>query len=84
MLFSSSIGEDILKKCRGFWEQLLCYIYRMQEDEAFKADKPGYQLTSAQKNAFNALVIAVDEMTDRIEEWQSQGSDSQERESQET
>ena len=42
MPFSSFIGEDTLKKYRGFWEQLLCYMYRMQEDEQFEADKPGY------------------------------------------
>ena len=73
MPFSSYIGEDTLKKYRGFWEQLLCYLYRMQEDEQFKADKPGYQLTQAQHDAFDALVRAADEMTDRME------SDSQER-----
>jgi len=37
-------------------------------------------LTRAQQNAFNALVVAVDEMTDRMEERQGQESDSQERE----
>src|SRR5277367_1530952 len=84
MPFSSLMGEDTLKKYRGFWEQLLCYLYRMQEDEAFETDRPGYQLTRAQQDAFNALVIAVDEMTDRMEERQSQERDSQERESQGT
>ena len=64
MPFSSAMGEDTLKKYRGFWEQLLCYIYQMQEDEQFKADRPSYQLTKAQQNAFNALVVAVDEMID--------------------
>jgi hypothetical protein len=68
MPFSSAIGEDTLKKYRGFWEQLLCYMYRMQEDEQFEADRPGYQLTRAQQNAFNALVVAVDEMTDQVED----------------
>ena len=43
-------------------------MYRMQEDEQFKADKLGYQLTRVQQDAFNALVATVDEMTDRIEE----------------
>jgi hypothetical protein len=42
MPFSSFIGEDTLKKYRGFWEQLLCYMYRIQEDKQFEADKPGY------------------------------------------
>jgi hypothetical protein len=41
-------------------------MYRMQEDEQFEADKPGYQLTMAHQNALIALVEAVDEMTDRI------------------
>lgn len=41
-------------------------MYRMQEDEQFEADKPGYQLTMAQQNALTALVEAADEMTDRI------------------
>ena len=67
MPFSSYMGEDTLKKYRGFWEQLLCYLYRMQEDEAFEADKPGYQLTSAQKDAFKALVRAADNRTDKTE-----------------
>jgi len=40
----------------------------MQEDKQFEADRPGYQLTKAQENAFKALVAAADEMTDRIEE----------------
>ena len=91
MPFSSAMGEDTLKKYRGFWEQLLCYMYRMQEDEQFEADRPGYQLTRPQQNAFNALVAAVDDLTDRMEEQRSQEresqttqSDSQERESQAT
>jgi hypothetical protein len=29
MPFNSSMGKDTLKKYRGFWEQLLCYIYQM-------------------------------------------------------
>ena len=77
MPFSSFMGEDTLKKYRGFWEQLLCYLYRMQEDEQFQDDKPGYQLTQPQEDAFNALVRAVDEITDRMEEaeqLESQGS----------
>jgi len=67
MPFSSYMGEDTLKKYRRFWEQLLCYMYRMQEEEAFEADKPGYQLTMTQQNAFNALVAAVDDLTDRTD-----------------
>jgi hypothetical protein len=42
MPFSSDMGDDILKKYCGFWEQLLCYMYRMQEEEVFEADKLGY------------------------------------------
>ena len=80
MPFSSYMGEDTLKKYRGFWEQLLCYLYRMQEDKQFQDNKPGYQLTRAQQDAFNALVEAVDEMTDKMEERQSQERNSQERE----
>ena len=68
MPFNSAIGEDTLKKYCRFWEQLLCYIYRMQEDEQFKTDRLGYQLTKAQENAFKALVAAADEITDKIEE----------------
>jgi len=68
MPFNSSMGEDTLKKYRGFWEQLLCYIYRMQEDEQFEEVRPGYQLTRPQQDAFDALVRAVDDMTDRMEE----------------
>src|SRR5277367_6555500 len=68
MPFSSYMGDDTLKKYRGFWEQLLCYMYRMQEDEAFEADKPGYQLTRTQQNAFKALVAAVDDLTDKVDE----------------
>ena len=68
MPFSSFMGEDTLKKYRGFWEQLLCYTYRMQEDKQFEADKPGYQLTKAQQDAFNALVAVVDKITNKIEE----------------
>ena len=67
MLFSSAIGEDTLKKYYRFWEQLLCYIYRMQEDEQFEEVRPSYQLTQAQQDAFNALVRAADNITDRIE-----------------
>ena len=29
MPFSSDMGDDTLKKYRGFWEQLLCYMYWM-------------------------------------------------------
>jgi len=68
MPFSSYMGEDTLKKYRGFWEQLLCYMYQMQEDEQFEEARPGYQLTQAQQDAFNALVVAVDEMTDQAED----------------
>ena len=68
MPFNSSIGEDTLKKYRGFWEQLLCYIYRMQEDEEFEEVRLGYQLTRPQQDAFDALVRAVDDTTDRMEE----------------
>ena len=67
MPFSSSMGEDTLKKYRGFWEQLLCYTYRMQEDERFQEARPSYQLTRPQQNAFNALVRAADDITDRME-----------------
>jgi hypothetical protein len=45
MPFNSSIGKDTLKKYRGFWEQLLCYMYQMQEDKEFKEVQLGYQLT---------------------------------------
>jgi hypothetical protein len=40
----------------------------MQEDKRFEADKLGYRLTSIQQVAFKALVVAVDEMMDRMEE----------------
>jgi len=82
MPFSSLMGEDTLKKYRGFWEQLLCYTYRMQEDEQFEEVRPSYQLTRPQQNAWNALVRAADDITDQMEEQQGQESDSQERESQ--
>jgi hypothetical protein len=36
MPFSSFMGNDTLTKYRRYWEQLLCYIYRMQEDEDLK------------------------------------------------
>src|SRR5271168_1591496 len=52
----------------------------MQEDKQFQDNKLGYQLTRAQQDAFNALVEAVDEMTDKMEERQSQERNSQERE----
>jgi hypothetical protein len=42
MPFNSSMGEDTLKKYHGFWEQLLCYMYWMQEDKEFKEVRPGY------------------------------------------
>jgi hypothetical protein len=74
MPFSSDIGDDTLKKYHGFWEQLLYYTYRMQEDERFEADKLGYQLTRIQQDAFKALVAAADEMTDRMEEVGRAGS----------
>jgi hypothetical protein len=67
MLFSSKIGKDTLKKYYRFWEQLLYYIYYMQEDKAFEADRPGYQLTRVQQDTFKALVAAADKMTDKIE-----------------
>jgi hypothetical protein len=35
MPFSSLIGKDTLKKYCGFWEQLLCYLYQIQEEEQF-------------------------------------------------
>jgi hypothetical protein len=65
MPFSSFIGEDTLKKYRGFWEQLLCYMCRIEEEEEFEEVRPGYRLTQAQQDAFDQLVGAVDEMTDR-------------------
>ena len=68
MPFSSFMGEDTLKKYRGFWEQLLCYMYRMQEDEQFKEARPSYRLTHRQEDAFNALVRASDDITDKMEE----------------
>ena len=46
----------------------------MQEDKRFEADKLGYQLTRIQQDAFKALVAAVDEMTDRMEEVGRAGS----------
>jgi len=42
MPFSSAIGKDTMKKYRGFWEQLLCYIYCMQEDKQFKEVRLSY------------------------------------------
>jgi hypothetical protein len=60
MPFSSSIGEDTLKKYREFWEQLLCYMYRMQEDKQFEEVRPSYRLTRPQQDAFKALVAAVE------------------------
>jgi superfamily II DNA helicase RecQ len=73
MPFNSFMGEDTLKKYRGYWEQLICYIYRMQEEEEFKEVRPGYRLTRSQQDAFDALVEAADDMTDRNEAQQSQG-----------
>ena len=61
------MGEDTLKKYRGFWEQLLCYTYQMQEDERFQEARPSYQLTQPQQNAFNALVRAADDIIDSME-----------------
>jgi hypothetical protein len=79
MQFSSLMGEDTLKKYRGFWEQLLCYIYRMQEDKQFKEVRSSYQLTRPQQDASKALVRAADDITDRMEDAGRPGS----RESQE-
>jgi hypothetical protein len=49
----------------------------MQEDEQFEEVRLGYQLTRLQQDAFDALVRAVDDMTDRMEEARS--VESQER-----
>jgi hypothetical protein len=46
----------------------------MQKDEQFQEARPGYRLTQPQKDAFNELVRAVDEMTDRMEEAGRPGS----------
>jgi hypothetical protein len=46
----------------------LCYLYQMQEEEQFQDNKPGYQLTRAQQDAFNALVAAADKITDQVED----------------
>ena len=40
----------------------------MQKDEQFQDDKPGHQLTQSQQDVFDALVRAVDEMIDGMEE----------------
>jgi hypothetical protein len=40
----------------------------MQEDEQFEEARPSYRLTHQQEDAFNALVVAVDEMTDQTED----------------
>ena len=45
-------------------------MYRMQEDEQFEEVRPSYQLTQPQQNAWNALVRAVDDIMDQMEEQQ--------------
>jgi hypothetical protein len=67
MPYSSFMGDDTKVKYRGYWAQLLCYLYRMQEEEAFADVRPSYRLTRVQQDAFDALVAAADEMTDRVE-----------------
>jgi len=42
-------------------------IYRMQEDKQFMEARPSYRLTH-QEDIFNALVKAVDDITDKTEE----------------
>lgn len=76
MPFSSFMGDDTLTKYRGYWEQLLCYVYRMQEEEEFEEVRPGYQLSRVQQDAFQTLVAAADEMTDQddVGEPQSPGT----------
>jgi len=39
----------------------------MQEDEQFEEARLSYQLTWPQQDAFNALLVAVDDITDRME-----------------
>jgi hypothetical protein len=46
---------------------LLCYIYRIQEEEEFEEVRLGYRLTRVQQDAFDVLVAAADEMTDRVD-----------------
>jgi hypothetical protein len=43
-------------------------MYWMQEDKEFEEVRLGYQLTQPQRDSFDALVRAVDDMTDRMEE----------------
>jgi len=39
----------------------------MQEDEQFEEARLSYQLTWPQQDAFNALLVAADDITDRME-----------------
>jgi superfamily II DNA helicase RecQ len=64
MPFHSAMGDDTLKKYSGFWIQLLCYLYRTQEDEEFR-DRPDYTMTSEQEGAYDELVEEAQRLVER-------------------
>jgi Orsellinic acid/F9775 biosynthesis cluster protein D len=68
MPFSSYMGEDTKPKYRGYWEQVLCFMYRTSELAKFEEDKPGYQLTRDQEAAFDDLIEAIEGLTEQEDE----------------
>ncbi len=42
MPFSTAMGKDTMKKYCGYWERLLCYLYRTQEIDEFVAKRRSY------------------------------------------
>jgi hypothetical protein len=58
--FDSQMEPGTFQTYKGVWRQILCYLYRTQDwaDE----DRPAYQLTHEQGEAFDTLVTGVTEL----------------------
>lgn len=60
MPFSTAMADKTLKNDHGYWEQLLCYLYRTQEVEEFVAERPAYKLAVSQEDIYDRLIEAIE------------------------
>jgi RecQ family ATP-dependent DNA helicase len=76
--FDGWMEDETAKKYKTVWRQILCYLFRTQDwaDE----ERPTYELTEEQGDAFDTLVEAVEELQELSQQRGAEGHASPEEE----
>lgn len=73
--FDSQMDAETWIRYKGIWKKSLCYLFRTQTDWE-PEDRPEYELTTLQENAFDALVEAVEGLREHEERRGEEGEPS--------